>query len=1199
MFHHKKALSRFILCATLVAASHAMAGEKKAVPWHQSLSLSGGGYWRRRIPIRIHNRMARPVSGAPVVLAIGTGEGRAAMAGAEAASVRVCDKAGLEYLFRIEGPGGALITRGPIPPGSRLILSADCNAKSSADLFLYFDNPRAWEVADMLALSLGIRNGGVERGAGGTPDAWRHDEGDAAHKALWCDELPHGGAKCLKTTVAAGAEPTWIATRQRAIFVQGGAAYRMRAWVKADKVKGSAGWYIHVGNRRKSMMISPMLMGGGGSYGWKQVEAEFTAPVDATQASLGTVLRGTGTAWFDDATLLCLSPLLLSARASSPERLTFQTIGAAPRPWPGRSGKGKPAWRCRVPLAVLNAETSPQKNVMICADLSGMLVRIYRSRKPGACQVIGPSGIVPHVMVGQKLLFPCDLPKKSLQTFYVYFAEAPSGADPPAASSLKDLVSSPSNRVVNPGFESGDQWPDHWTRSGAPDAAFQRVRGGVEGKHCARFNIAPDAKKAWAGWHQNVTVLPRKTYLFAGWFRCDNVTGGDVRFHVHYKNPRGGFCRTKQFGATSGSHAGTQGWTQLSGLFTMPDDIGTFNLHLTMQAHGTLWHDAMVVAEVHPVLPGDLEVRPPQNPSSLSVWPVNAIVKVFQEDMPPAKQPAARIAMARNETEPLQLAVRSTQGIKQVTCRVQPPVNSAGVRLSDASVAVVGYVPVDCKTNYYRTDGPEWIRKTPASEGACDGWAGLWPDPLIPRNTFDLQAGKTQPIWVTVKSPKLAAPGDYRGRVELVAGKKVLVSTPFTVHVWPFNLPDKSRIAAIYDFRMGKAWQAEGRDENQSRRGFLSFMAEHRVSADRIGPDPLIRYDHKSGKVVTDFSAYDRSADYYFNTLNMPHTYAPWMFYCFGWGHPPKPICGEAPYEGDYPYEGMDRRKLRPAYKRVYQACLKAYWNHMKAKGWHRRCVLYISDEPHYYSSQAIVDQMIALCDMIHEAVPAMPIYSSTWDYVPAWKDALDIWGIGHYGKVTPRQMADILADGKRIWFTTDGQMCTDTPFCAVERLLPHYCFHHGAEAYEFWGISWLTHDPWRFGWHRFIHQSSSPGDSFWVRYPNGDGFLAYPGAHVGAAGPVPSIRLAQAREGVEDGEYLFLLKSLLARVVTDDKNGTADRAVRMGRNVLAAAARLAEIPNAGGRYSTRILQDPDKVFEWRKQMARAIAALLKLKKGA
>jgi hypothetical protein len=281
----------------------------------------------------------------------------------------------------------------------------------------------------------------------------------------------------------------------------------------------------------------------------------------------------------------------------------------------------------------------------------------------------------------------------------------------------------------------------------------------------------------------------------------------------------------------------------------------------------------------------------------------------------------------------------------------------------------------------------------------------------------------------------------------------------------------------------------------------------------------------------------------------------------------------------------VDRRLLRPEFKQVYQACLKVYWEHLKAKGWDRKCVLYISDEP-FDSQPHIREQMKALCEMIHEVDPAIPIYCSTWHHQPEWDGFLNVWGIGHYGIVPVDKMEQLKQGGARIWWTTDGQMCTDTPYCAVERLLPHYCFRYGAEAYEFWGVDWLTYDPYEFGWHSYIHQSGQPGESYYVRYPNGDGFLAYPGKPVGHAGPVTSVRLEQAREGCEDFEYLYLLRERIAAATA------AGRDTAAAAKTLASAQELVSIPNAGGRYSTRILPDPDAVFAVKESLASAIEAL-------
>ena len=171
--------------------------------------------------------------------------------------------------------------------------------------------------------------------------------------------------------------------------------------------------------------------------------------------------------------------------------------------------------------------------------------------------------------------------------------------------------------------------------------------------------------------------------------------------------------------------------------------------------------------------------------------------------------------------------------------------------------------------------------------------------------------------------------------------------------------------------------------------------------------------------------------------------------------HPPSERFGEQPYEGKPPFESADRAQLRPEFKRAYQACLKLFWDHLKVKGWSDKFVLYISDEP-FDAEKPIRDQMKALCDMIHQVDRSIPIYCSTWHHQPAWDGCLDVWGLGHYGVVPVDKLRQIREGGAHLWWTTDGHMCIDTPYCAVERLLPHYCFKYGAEAYEFWGADCL-----------------------------------------------------------------------------------------------------------------------------------------------
>lgn len=1177
-----------------------------APAWHHPLYLGNGELWRQRVEVVVTNRSDQAAAGTVVTVKIGRREGEADLVGAEARAVRVCNAQGEEMLYELATATGQPLRSGPIPEGAELSLPVECPARSQATYYLYFDNPAAWPVPDFLVGTGKLRNGGLEEGEGEIPVGWQHDANDEQHRTSWVEENPHSGKRCLKTWVAPGAEPTWISTRQAHLQIVGGAKYVMTAWVKAENVEGYAGWYIHVGNEQNFMLISPMLIAGDGTFDWKQVQAEFTAPPEADRADLGTVLRGTGTAWFDDVTLECLDgEPFLSVRAGPPERLALQESGGEVEWWDDLPDDDL-RWDYRIPVRVVNLTDEPVQAGWVAVDLSTALARLRGKVAPEAIRLVQGGKVIPHARLGATLLFAGDVPARTVKTFSLYCSTDPRAAGEGQAAEGKParpgggtqraqgmalneyaaLLASPANLVRNPSFEEGEALPEEWPggAEGQRPAGTEMglVEGGLFGRRCVRMHIPAGAAKAWTGWRQDVPVKPGKTYLYAAWLRCQDLEGG-LQLHAHRRTAAGELVQKDPMTGAGPALTGTQDWTLLSGMFTMPEGCERFQLHLTMLATGTAWHDGVVLVEVTPGEVGSLQSRPLQEESAaLAVWPVNALVKVFREDTPPREVPPAQLTCARNEREPLQLAVRSATDRPGVQIQVEGPTGPGGARLEEVEIGVIGYVPIDHPTNYYSDRTPSYYRKVPRAPGGCDGWPGWWPDPVLPQATVDLKGGQTQPIWVTVKVPPEAPAGDYRGAVRLVADGQTLAEVPFTVHVWDFALPDQSHLKAIYDCRQsGPMWQVPGQSPEETRRAFWKFMAEHRVCPDTIKPEPALAY--RDGQVIADFEAFDRAAEYYFEVLKFPHAYTPWAFYLFGWGHPPGEKFGEQPYPGPYPFEGVDRSQLRPEFKRAYQSCLKAYWDHVREKGWADRIVLYISDEP-YDADPQIQAQMKALCDMIHEVDPAIPIYCSTWHHQPEWDGYLNVWGIGHYGVVPVAKMQELVAGGATIWWTTDGQMCTDTPYCAIERLLPHYCFKYGAEAYEFWGIDWLTYDPYQYGWHAFLLHDFGPGtEKQWVRYPNGDGFLAYPPGPLKLDRPVSSVRLEQAREGVEDYEYLYLLRELVRQ------GRAAGKDVSEGEQALEMASQLVESPCEIGRYSTQILPDPDQVLHVKAAVARAI----------
>ena len=58
----------------------ATATDALAVDWHHPLYLSGGGWWRQRIRVVVHNDSDRPLEGRPVGILVGNEKGQAALA---------------------------------------------------------------------------------------------------------------------------------------------------------------------------------------------------------------------------------------------------------------------------------------------------------------------------------------------------------------------------------------------------------------------------------------------------------------------------------------------------------------------------------------------------------------------------------------------------------------------------------------------------------------------------------------------------------------------------------------------------------------------------------------------------------------------------------------------------------------------------------------------------------------------------------------------------------------------------------------------------------------------------------------------------------------------------------------------------------------------------------------------------------------
>jgi len=135
-------------------------------------------------------------------------------------------------------------------------------------------------------------------------------------------------------------------------------------------------------------------------------------------------------------------------------------------------------------------------------------------------------------------------------------------------------------------------------------------------------------------------------------------------------------------------------------------------------------------------------------------------------------------------------------------------------------------------------------------------------------------------------------------------------------------------------------------------------------------------------------------------------------------------------------------------------------------------------------------------------------------------------------------------------------------------------CWKYGLTGLLYWSVNYWTTNPYE-----------EPMNTPWAQ--NGNGSLYYPGPD----GPVPSIRLAILRDGMEDYEYLHRLRELVsgARARADIPADAGTRAL------LAQAERLLAIDPSLVTSMREYTQDPEPLAARRSAIAAAIEDLQRI----
>lgn len=365
----------------------------------------------------------------------------------------------------------------------------------------------------------------------------------------------------------------------------------------------------------------------------------------------------------------------------------------------------------------------------------------------------------------------------------------------------------------------------------------------------------------------------------------------------------------------------------------------------------------------------------------------------------------------------------------------------------------------------------------------------------IPSFPFRTAAHENQPVWIDLHVPFGATKGTYRASLRLTSSQGE-AQIPILLHVWGFSLPRSPTLTS--SFGMHEPSLTDARVQR--------MLLEHRVMPVNINPGNAHEFQEQLGLNIVGLRFWGHS-----NSVS-----------CTMESPPPTGsfIAELAHYPSDlpvyvYPADEIDR--CPSLFETVRQ------WS----------------------------AEMHAANPRIKNLVTVAPVPALYDDGTPSRRSAVDIWTMlpkvydAHTDEVRVVQ-----SKGDEIWSYTALVQDSYSPKWEIDfapinyRIQPGFLSQAlGLTGILYWRIDLWTKQPWR------DVESFRVGSNV---YP-GEGMLIYPGADVGAEAVVPSLRLKWIRKGVEDYEYVAILKRMgrgewaMSRVrhaATDWRHWTQDPAV-------------------------------------------------------
>jgi hypothetical protein len=506
---------------------------------------------------------------------------------------------------------------------------------------------------------------------------------------------------------------------------------------------------------------------------------------------------------------------------------------------------------------------------------------------------------------------------------------------------------------------------------------------------------------------------------------------------------------------------------------------------------------------------------------NLLVGVASSMTKVLPRDMPFELQVPRSVVLrgARNETESLQVVVTPRAGTLEgvrVTSGHFRSASGAVLRAANVDCDIVGYVETKVQPTY------------PVS------YVGWWPDPIV-ESTDPVQVnfGDLQSFWIRFRIPGNQPAGLYRGLLKIQATGEATRLLPVFLRVLNFTLPKHSPLPLAMTLFERPAQMGGWARWPEMKYVYADFLADYYINYDslyRTGPpdQALIDYLHEKDELV----AYNLG-----NVFN----YGP-------------------PAEGFEEALAAVIEELRPGYDRA------------KADGVLDHAYIYGFDERQNQSFA----QLETCAQALHEAFPEVPFLTTSFDSTYGQETvatSVDMWC--PVTSAYDRAKADSArAEGRGVWWYICGwpnspyaNWRIEDPAIATRILMGAQTAKYRPDGLLYYSLNWwndnqpITKVPFT-DWNPVA----------WPRY-HGDGALFAFGPD---GSPIPSIRLENFRDGLEDYAYARILEEIIRRYEAEPSLTPSQR------KWLAEAQKTLPVPETLVTSMSTFSKDPAAVYAWR-----------------